>query len=301
MSLAATDSGKVNAVRSRWSFGLKWPIVTGIGFFHLGILAAPFFFTWKAVLISLVLVWMTGGLGICLGYHRLLTHQSFETYRPVRWLIASLGALAGQGPPIDWVATHRKHHRHSDQKSDPHSPQHGAWWSHVLWLMPHQSRWSLKRCYRRYAPDLLRDPFMRFIGKTYGLWHVAAGVALFSVGWLGWNLYTGVSFLVYGMFVRLVYVYHITWFVNSATHIWGYRRYATDDNSRNLWWVGLVAFGEGWHNNHHASQRLARHGHRWWEVDVTYIAICVMEKLGLAWKVMRDLPSTMKPLTASRR
>ncbi len=283
--------------KSRWAFGLDWPTTIGLALIHVGMLAAPFFFTWKAVVLAVVLIWATGGVGICLGYHRLLTHRSFETYRPIRWVIACIGTLAGQGPPITWISTHRKHHRFSDEDDDPHSPRHGPWWSHVLWLTPKHSQWYHARRDRRYAPDVLRERFMRFLSRSYLWWHIGAGMVTFAVGWLGWDLYTGVSFLVYGMFVRLVYVFHVTWFVNSATHIWGYRTYETSDNSRNLWWVGLLAFGEGWHNNHHAFQRVARHGQRWWEFDVTYIMIWLMERVGLAWDVVRDLPRSATRLS----
>ena len=138
-----------------------------------------------------------------------------------------------------------------------------------------------------YGKDMLKDPFFRLLDKTFLLWHIGLGVILLSVGWLCWDLRTGISLLVWGMFLRLVYVLHITWLVNSASHMWGYRNYQTSDDSRNLWWVGLLAFGEGWHNNHHAFPGRAAHGHRWWEVDVTYLAILAMEKVGLAWKVIR--------------
>lgn len=274
--------------KDRLKGGVDWPPVVWISFLHVGALAAPFFFTWKGVILTLVLGWLTGGVGICLGYHRMLTHRSFSTFRPIRWLIAVLGNLAGEGSPIMWVANHRKHHRFSDLEGDPHSPNHGAWWSHMLWLVPNFGRRYYDTLYKRYAPDLLRDPFMRLLDKTFILWYLAVGGILFAVGYFGWNFYTGCSFVVYGMFVRLVYVLHCTWFVNSASHIWGYRNYETRDNSRNLWWVGLLTYGEGWHNNHHAHQRMARHGHRWWEVDVTYWTICVMERLGLAWDVVHD-------------
>ena len=138
-----------------------------------------------------------------------------------------------------------------------------------------------------YGKDLLKDPFFRLLDKTFLLWHIGLGVILLSAGWLCWDLRTGISLLVWGMFLRLVYVLHITWLVNSASHMWGYRNYETSDDSRNLWWVGLLAFGEGWHNNHHAFPGRAAHGHRWWEVDVTYLAILALEKVGLAWKVIR--------------
>jgi stearoyl-CoA desaturase (delta-9 desaturase) len=185
---------------------------------------------------------------------------------------------------------HRKHHQHSDQDGDPHSPRDGAWWSHMLWLFPRPNKADWNATLKRYAPDMLKDPFMRMLDKTFLLWHFAAGAVLLAVGWAFWDFYTGLSFLIYGMFVRMVYVLHVTWLVNSASHMWGYRNYETHDNSRNLWWVGLLAYGEGWHNNHHAFQRGARHGHRWWELDLTYTVIAILRRLGLAWDVVRDLP-----------
>jgi stearoyl-CoA desaturase (delta-9 desaturase) len=286
----------------RWTRGVEWPAALWIATVHLGVLAAPFVFTWKAVIVALVLGWATGGLGICLCFHRLLTHGSFETYRPVRWLLALLGTLAGEGPPIMWVAAHRKHHLYSDQDDDPHSPRHGGWWSHVLWMLPRYGAKHWSDMYRRFAPDLLKDPFLRLLNRTFLWWHLALAAILFAAGWLVWDVRTGLSFLVYGMSVRLVYVLHVTWFVNSASHMWGYRNFDTPDDSRNLWWVGLLAYGEGWHNNHHASQRSARHGLRWWELDVTYLTICLMERCGLAWKVARDAapPSVTRTLEASR-
>ena len=269
----------------RWSNGLDWPVALWFGLLHVGCLAAPFYFTWKGLLLAIFLGWVTGGLGICLGYHRLLTHASFKTYRPIRWLLALFGTLAGEGPPVHWVAVHRKHHRYSDQPDDPHSPHDGGWWSHIIWLFPrpYDTRW--RQMLDRYGKDLQKDPFMRLLDRSFIVWHFLLGLMLFAVGWLGWDLYTGISFVVYGMFVRLVYVLHVTWLVNSASHMWGYRNYETSDNSRNLWWVGLLAYGEGWHNNHHAYPGRARHGHHWWEFDMTYLAIRTLERTGLVWDV----------------
>jgi sn-2 palmitoyl-lipid 9-desaturase len=274
----------------RWSAGLDWPVVLWTTLIHVGALAAPLVFTWKGVALAVVLAWVSGGLGICLGYHRLLTHRSFATFQWVQRTFAWLGTLAGEGPPITWVAMHRKHHQFSDGENDPHSPRDGAWWSHMLWIFPRLRKPQWGELCQRYAPDLLKDPFMRFLHASFIVWHLALGFGLLAVGWAFWDLRTGVSFVVYGMFVRLVYVLHVTWLVNSASHIWGYRSYETNDNSRNLWWVGLLAYGEGWHNNHHAFQRSAQHGHRWWELDVTYAEIRVMESLGLAWDVVRASP-----------
>jgi len=278
-----------------WSLGIDWPVAVWIAAIHLGALAAPFFFTWKALGLCLFLCWFTGSIGVCLGYHRALTHGSFTTYKPVRWLLAFIGGLSGEGSALTWVANHRKHHAFSDKEGDPHSPHDGGWWSHMLWFMPDYGRRHYDQLTARYAPDLVKDPVMRALHTLFLPSQLAAGGLMLAVGWCGWDLYTGVSFLIWGMFVRLIYVLHVTWFVNSASHMWGYRNYETSDDSRNLWWVGLLAFGEGWHNNHHAYQRMAKHGHRWWEVDVTYLAICVMEKLGLAWNVVHKVPAYQKP------
>jgi fatty-acid desaturase len=285
----ASTAGPVGSAPAagRWSRGVDWPVFLWITAIHLGALATPWFFTWAGLISTIVLGWVTGSLGICLGYHRLLTHGSFQTYRPVRWFLAVLGCLAGEGPPIHWIAHHRKHHQFSDLPGDPHSPKDGAWWSHVLWLFPQQHNADFQAMLRRYAPDLLKDPVMRFLSVSFLFWHFASGAALLAAGWLIWDLQTGLSLLFFGVFLRLAYVLHATWFVNSASHMWGYRNYETTDNSRNLWWVAIVAYGEGWHNNHHAFQRSAQHGHRWWEFDMTYWVILVLERVGLAWDVVR--------------
>ena len=280
---------------------LDWPTVIWIGGVHLAALAAPFYFTWSGLAICLALYWVTGGLGVCLGYHRLLTHGSFLTTPAMRFLFAFLGGISGEGSALVWVANHRKHHAFSDQDGDPHSPRDGGWWAHMLWLFPRHSAAEVAAHTRRWAPDLERDAGVRFLHNTFLLWHFLIGGALLASGWLLYDRFTGISWLVWGLAVRMVIVFHVTWFVNSATHMWGYRNYETTDDSRNLWWVGLLAFGEGWHNNHHAYQRMARHGHKWWEVDVTYWAILALEKLGLAWNVVHTPHGTGRGRAASGR
>ena len=269
----------------RLSQGQDVPTLMWLGVIHMGLLAAPFVFTWQALVLTLLLHWLTGGVGICLGYHRLFTHGSFSTYRPVRWLIAWLGGLAGEGSCIQWVANHRKHHALSDQPGDPHSPHAGGWWSHVVWTVVKYTSDQQRALQERWAPDLIKDPVLRFLDRTFLLWHILFGLALFGLGYAWGGMLMAWSFLVWGMFVRLVFVLHSTWFVNSASHIWGYRNYETTDNSRNNWWVALITYGEGWHNNHHAYPRMARHGHRWWELDITFLTIRLLQRLGLAWKV----------------
>ncbi|MCO6047671.1 fatty acid desaturase [Aeoliella sp. ICT_H6.2] len=275
-----------------WKLGLDWPVVVWIGVVHLFAIAAPFFFTWQALATCVVLILATGSLGVCMGYHRLLTHGSFKTYKPIRWLLALLGGLSGEGSAIMWVSNHRKHHKYSDHDGDPHSPRDGAWWSHMLWFMPNWGQKISDDIAKRYAGDLLKDPMMRFLHKMFLPSHFILGVGLFLMGYFGafgltGGWWDGMSMLLWGTGVRMVYVMHVTWFVNSVTHMWGYRNYDTTDDSTNLWWVGLLAFGEGWHNNHHAYQRVASQGHKWWEIDVTYWVIWMMEKTGLAWDVIR--------------
>jgi stearoyl-CoA desaturase (delta-9 desaturase) len=302
-SPTAADSPipKANS-KELWSKGLDWPVVIWIILVHAAALVAPFYFSWQGLVTCALLILMTGSLGVCMGYHRCLTHGSFQTYRPMRWLLAFLGGLSGEGSALTWVANHRKHHAHSDKEGDPHSPRDGKWWSHMFWFMPNfGQRWQ-REIVAKYAPDIYKDRVMRILHYLFLPSHIALGVALFLAGyfgtWLGMGgWWWGGSMVFWGLGVRMVYVLHVTWFVNSATHLWGYRRYETSDDSKNLWWVGLLAFGEGWHNNHHAYQRVASQGHRWWEIDTTYYVIWLMEKIGLAWDVvrLRDIPKGTQP------
>ncbi len=253
---------------------------------HLVVLAAPFTFTWQGLAVMFALHWLTGSLGICLGYHRLLTHTGMKTYGFVRYFFATIGTLAGEGSALDWVADHRKHHAHSDQEGDPHSPHDGGWWSHILWLAFHTHNGDRKAYLQRWVPDLYRERGMRILDLLFLPLHIATGLALFGAGYYFGGMELGVSLVVYGMFVRLVGVLHATWMVNSASHIWGYKNYETTDDSRNNWLVAIVAYGEGWHNNHHAYPRMAKHGHKWWEFDITWHAIRLLRALGLVWDVV---------------
>lgn len=271
----------------RIASGMDWVILFWLIVVHAGALAAPWFFTWQGLASIFLLHWMTGGIGICLGYHRYFTHRSFATRAPVRWFLAAMGSLAGEGSVIHWVANHRKHHALSDEPGDPHSPLDGTLWSHMLWFLPSfGTREEYAAHNQRWAPDLASDPVLVLMDKTFVLWHVLCGLVLFGIGYAWEGTHLAWSLVVYGLFVRMVFVLHSTWFVNSASHIWGYRNYETTDESRNNWWVALITYGEGWHNNHHAFPRNARHGHRWWEVDVTFLTIRLMEKVGLAWDVV---------------
>jgi stearoyl-CoA desaturase (delta-9 desaturase) len=265
---------------------MNWPVVLWLGALHVGAIAAIWTFTWQAIILTVALHWLTGCVGITLGFHRLLTHGSFQTSKPVRWILGVIGGLAGEGSAIDWVANHRKHHALSDQPGDPHSPHDGPWWSHMFWLAYTLQGEERERHVRRWAPDLVKDKGLNWIAAMFLPSHFILGLILMGAGYAlgGWPM--AASFVVYGIFVRLVLVLHATWLVNSASHMWGYKNYETSDDSRNNWFVALVTYGEGWHNNHHAYPRMAPHGHKWWEFDLTYNIIRLMKVTGLAWNVV---------------
>ena len=261
-----------------------------LGIVHLGALCAfiPGMFSWSMVALAVVLYYITGAWGICLCYHRVLTHRSLSVPRPVEGLIAIIGVLALQGGPIDWIATHRKHHAHSDTDGDPHDIHRGLWWSHIEWLYrPNAARLSDAEMVR-LAPDLAGSRFYQFLQKTHLLWTLALGLVLLAIG--GWQ------WVIWGIFVRAVMTYHITWLVNSAAHYTGYRTYRTGDNSTNNWWVALLAWGEGWHNNHHAFPFSARHGLRWFEIDMTWITIKILAWLRIAREVKLPSPAMLARL-----
>jgi fatty-acid desaturase len=272
-------TGSLTAVVTDNKLRINWGPLFWIAVLHVGVLLVPFTFSWSGLLVCLSLYLLTG-LGITMGYHRLLTHRSFQTPRIVEYFLTALGSLAGQGSPLQWVATHRAHHAHSDDDGDPHSPVHGIWWAHFLWLMRYEPSYDDKEQRDRLVKDLIHDPVHRFLDRFQLLLPFILSGILYLVGewWLG----EGLSWLVYGMFLRTCLVLHMTWLVNSATHKWGYRSHATQDHSTNLWWVALLTFGEGWHNNHHAYQRSAKHGLRWWEIDMTYWCIRLASFVKLA-------------------
>ena len=254
----------------RW----KWPTISAIALLHIGALLAPFTFTWSAFAVFLALQFITGLLGITLCYHRLLAHRSFQVPKGVEYFLAFCGSLAFQSGPIKWVATHRMHHAFSDRPQDPHSPKRGFWWAHMLWLFAADEVLDHQEKFRCFVPELAGDRFHRMLEATSTWQTPLLGLALFAIGGLPW--------LVWGVFLRIVFVYHATWLVNSAGHLWGYQSYETNEGSRNNWWVALISYGEGWHNNHHAYLHSAAHGLHWWEVDATYLMIRFLGWLGLA-------------------
>ncbi len=263
-------------------------------FFHLGAVAALFLFTWQALLIAILLWWITGGLGIGMGYHRLLTHRGFKVSRPMEYFLVICGSLALQGGTLPWVATHRVHHAFTDRDGDPHSPRDGRWWSHLGWILSGDSILSnhftqhYSAAISRYVPDLAVRPFHVWLTRFHWLPLVMLALILFAVG--GW------PFVMWGIFLRVVFSWHATWLVNSATHIWGGRRFATSDDSRNLWWVALITFGEGWHNNHHAHPSSARHGLVWYELDINWCCIRALQWLGQAKDIRLVNATKLVPL-----
>lgn len=252
---------------------------------HLGAAAAlvPAMFSWHALGAAAIVAYFTGILGVTLCYHRTLTHRSLRLRKPLEYFLAVCGTLALQGDPIRWVAVHRKHHAHADGDGDPHSIRLGFAWAHVEWLYRHNVAMPTDEETARYAPDLSAEPFYRALRWLAIPLQFALGGLLFALG--GW------PFVVWGIFARLVVSYHSTWLVNSAAHMLGYRSFRTADRSTNCWWVALMSFGEGWHNNHHAFPFSARHGLRWFEIDMTWWHVRLLAFLRLADRI--KIPSAV--------
>jgi stearoyl-CoA desaturase (delta-9 desaturase) len=250
-------------------------------------------------LLVLVAMYLITAIGITVGFHRLLTHRAFASYPWVERTFAIMGSLSVQGSVMDWVADHRKHHAHTDREGDPHSPHvgHGSglpglWHAHVGWLMETQGQADWKK----YAPDLYEDPGMRRIGRQF------PALALLSLliptvadcALHGFTAGGAVRGLVWGGLVRIFFVHHVTWSVNSVCHFFGRRRFDLDDHSTNVGWLAVLSLGESWHHNHHAFPRSAYHGLRWWEIDPSGLIIAGMQRLGLAWNVVRISPERQR-------
>jgi fatty-acid desaturase len=245
--------------------------------FHLGAIAALFMFSWKALALAIFLWWVSGSLGIGMGYHRLLTHRGYKTYKWVEYFLTLCGTLTLEGGPYFWVAIHRNHHQNTDKEGDPHSPREGGFWSHMGWIITGRAMHNHAPELLPYIPDLRKDKFHTFISKWHWVPIVVLGIVLLAVG--------GLQYVMWGIFFRTVIGLHATWLVNSATHMWGSQRFLTQDDSKNSFWVAILTFGEGWHNNHHAHPQSARHGLAWYEVDFNWYGISVLRMLGLAWDI----------------
>ena len=268
----------VTAVRPDYSLTTVDALVASLMIaFHAVALASLFFFSWTNLLVAVLLHWLVVGFGISLGYHRLHTHRGFKTSKTFEYFLATCGTMAMEGGPIFWVATHRVHHQHSDKPGDPHSPNEGGFWSHMGWIMFGNRLHNSASGAAKYAPDLAADPFYRWLTRHHWVPMTVVGLLLLALG--GWAM-AG-----WGIFVRTVVGLHFTWLVNSATHMWGTRRFETRDDSRNSWWVAMLTFGEGWHNNHHAHPVSARHGLAWYEFDVTWLTLRCFNAIGLVHDV----------------
>jgi stearoyl-CoA desaturase (delta-9 desaturase) len=254
--------------------GMNWLTTSVLALLHLGAIAALFMFSWTALATAVFLYWIATGLGISMGYHRLHTHRSYKVPTALEYFFAVCGTLTLEGGPIFWVATHRVHHQNSDQDGDPHSPRDGGWWAHAGWILLGETKHNNTRLMSKYAPDLAKDRFYVWLNNYHWVPIVVLGVLLLALG--------GLPMILWGVCLRVVFGLHATWLVNSATHMWGSRRFSTRDDSRNNWWVALLTFGEGWHNNHHAHPTSARHGLAWYEFDPTWITLKLLRRFGIA-------------------
>jgi len=277
--------------------GINWLTMSVLIVFHLGALAALFFFTWQRLTVMLALYFLAINVGIGMCYHRLLTHRGYQTPKWLEYVMAICATLSLEGGPIFWVATHRVHHQLSDQPGDPHSPREGGWWAHTGWLIWGKALHAQTEVLDRYVPDLSRDRFHVWLSKYHWIPLVASGGLLFGLGWIWGGWANAVGMLLWGAFLRVTLGLHSTWLVNSATHLWGSRRFKTRDDSRNNFWVALVSGGEGWHNNHHANPVSARHGLAWYEIDPNYYGIWLLSKLGLARKIQVVKLERAKPIS----
>ncbi len=290
-----------NEMRDRIATGLI-TVVPVIAVGVAGWLAWQSLLHWSDIIVFAILYPLTG-MGITVGFHRHLTHRAFKAKRPVRAVLAALGSAAIEGPVISWVADHRKHHAFSDQEGDPHSPHvdHGVGFrgalrglvhAHLGWLFVHDQR-ALKV---RYARDLIEDPLIRWVDRTFVLWVVLGLLAPFVLGfWIGGSVIAGLTGLLWGGLVRVFLLHHVTYSINSLCHFFGRQRFKTDDESRNLAWLAPLSFGEAWHNNHHAFPTSAAHGLRRWEFDPSALVIRLLEATGLAWDVVRVTAEREKP------
>ncbi|HMF56883.1 MAG TPA: fatty acid desaturase [Pyrinomonadaceae bacterium] len=280
-------------ISKRRDNGINWESVITLVIFHAGALAALFMFSWKALIVSLIILWVAGGFGIGMGYHRLLTHRGYKTPKWMEYVLTVCGTLALQSGTLQWVTTHRIHHAHTETEQDPHTPRQGTWWSHIGWILRGTAQKHDLPTIQRYAPDLLKDRFHVWISRYYYVPIITLGLVLLVFG--GWSMF------MWGIFLRTVVGLHVTWLVNSATHMWGTRRFVTEDDSRNNMLIALLAYGEGWHNNHHAHPTAARHGLAWYEIDMNWWGIRTLQLLGLAKSIKLISSATIRASAQDKR
>jgi fatty-acid desaturase len=275
---------------------INWRYVAAVGTYHLlGLLAfVPWFYSRTGVALAIAGVYVFGAAGINLCYHRLLSHRSFSCPLWLEHAFAILAVWCVEDTPARWVATHRQHHHRADDQADPHSPLVNLFWSYMGWLFLENTDLVRHTAYDRYARDIIRDPFYRWIERavvwitlSQSLLYFAAGfgVEMLLGGTTGEALQFGASVWLWGVVVRTILVWHVTWCGNSFPHLFGYRNYETGDNSRNNAWVAIITSGEGWHNNHHADPNSATNQRHWWEIDLTYLFLRGLVLVGLVWDV----------------
>ncbi|MFV0388728.1 MAG: acyl-CoA desaturase [Pyrinomonadaceae bacterium] len=265
--------GRVVGINKYKTDKIQYHTIVAVTIFHVLAVVALFYFSWQNLVAAVVCWWISGSWGIGLGYHRLLTHRGFKSSKPLEYFLSVCGSLALQAGPIAWVTTHRLHHAYTDTDKDPHSPRNGIFWGHMGWIFFGTGQNHGDETHQRYSPDLYKDNVIRAIEKYYWVTSVVIGLILFLIG--GWSM------VLWGIFLRTVWGWHSTWLVNSATHLWGKQRFDCNDDSTNNGLIAALTFGEGWHNNHHAFPRSARHGLSMMEIDVNWIQIRALEKLGL--------------------
>lgn len=253
---------------------LNWRNFTMVAFYHILAIPVIFTFSWQNLAVLLIGNWIVGSLGVGLGWHRLLTHRSFKAPKWLEYVLSIIGTLSLQNSPNKWIATHRMHHKFVDTDLDPHSARSGFWWPQLGWVVWGKAQDHDQATLQKYIPDLLKDPVHRMISRLYVVPIVVSALLLYAFG--GWQ------FVVWGVAARVVLGWHTTWFVNSLSHIYGKRPHETGDLSTNNWFVAILTFGEGWHNNHHAFPTSARHGLSWYQFDMNWITIRIFEKLGWA-------------------
>ncbi|MGI8640408.1 MAG: acyl-CoA desaturase [Pyrinomonadaceae bacterium] len=260
-------------IRDTKSNKMQWVTLSVVTIFHVLAVAALFTFSWQNLIAAAITWWIAGSWGIGMGYHRLLTHRGFKAPKFVEYFLTFCGTLGLQSGAVNWVTTHRIHHAFTETDKDPHTPRDGTFWAHVGWIFQGTAQNQTEETQLRYAPDLVKDKVHVFMSNYYWVTPIIAAVILYAIG--------GFPMVLWGIFLRQVIGWHSTWLVNSATHLWGSRRFETRDDSRNNGLIAAVTFGEGWHNNHHAHPRSAKHGLTWYEFDVNWLQIKFLEKLGL--------------------
>lgn len=277
--------------------GWNWKIVSLIVSFYILAIAGVFFPSWEGIAL-LVVLYVVTGLGVTVWFHRFFTHGSFETYSWVWRIGAMMGMFSGEGPPIFWVAWHTLHHAKSDTAQDPHSPHFGGfWYAHQLWMLAFIGQDRASKIYARYTPKwMMKSTFLRSLNRSYKYWHLGLIAVLAVTGYFYGGWYYAASFVGYGYFLRTILVVNATWSVNSLSHMYGSQPYKEQarDESRNNPFVAALTFGEGWHNNHHASPTSYRHGVEWWQIDFSAFCIEIMQMLGLAWNLKPFRPPSLR-------